>query len=61
LILNFALEYGFWKVQVNQEGLKLVGTHQLLVYADDVNLLHENIHVLNENTETLLDTSEEIP
>jgi len=39
----------------------LVGTHQHLVYDGDTNLLHENIHILNENRETLLDTSEEIP
>ena len=59
--MNCPLEYDIMKVQVNQEGFKLVGTHQHLVYADDINLLRENIHILNENRETLLDTSEEIP
>ena len=49
------------KVQVNQEGFKLTGAHQHLFYADCINLLGENIHILNENRETLLDTSEEIP
>jgi hypothetical protein len=38
-------------------GLKLNGTHQLLVYADDVNLLGDNIDTLNKNKETVIDAS----
>jgi hypothetical protein len=36
---NFALKYDSERVQVNQEGLKLNSIHQLLFYADDVNIL----------------------
>jgi hypothetical protein len=41
-------------------GLKLNGRHQLLAYADDVNLLGNNIDTINKNIETLIDASEEV-
>jgi len=44
LLFNFAVEYAIGRVQVHQDELKLNGTHQLLVYADDVNILGRSIH-----------------
>ena len=48
------------RVQVNQDGLKLNGTHQLLVYADDVNILGGSTHAIRKNTEALEISSKEI-
>jgi hypothetical protein len=45
------------KIEESQVGLKLNGTHQLLVYADDVNLLGDNIDTVKENTATLIEAS----
>ena len=51
LIFNYALEYTIRRVQVNQEGLKLNGTHQLLVYADDVTVLGGSTRTIKKHTE----------
>jgi len=54
LLFNFVSEYAIRRVQVNQDGLKLNGTHQLLAYVDDVIILGGNIHILKENAEYIL-------
>jgi hypothetical protein len=56
LLFNFALQYGTRSLQENQVGLDLNGTFRLLVYADDVNLLGDNIDTI-KNTQTLIDAS----
>jgi hypothetical protein len=60
LLFNVALEYAIRKVQRNQIGLKLNGTHQLLAYADDVNPLGDNVYTKKKNRETLTDGSKEV-
>jgi hypothetical protein len=52
LLFNFTLNYAF-------RGLKLNGTPQLLVYADAMDILGDNIDTIKE-TETLIDTSKEV-
>jgi len=39
--------------------LKLTGTHQILAYADDVNILEGSIHILKENLESLIVATKE--
>jgi len=48
LLFNFALEYAIRRVQVNRDGLKLNDTHQLLIYADGVNILGGSVHTVKK-------------
>jgi len=38
------------RIEASQKEFKLSGKHQLLFYADDVNLFNENIHTMRGNT-----------
>jgi hypothetical protein len=60
LLFNFALEYAIKRVQVNQDGLKLNGMHQLLAYADDANMLRGSVQPVRENAEALVISAKEI-
>jgi hypothetical protein len=60
LLFNFALEYAIKRDQVNQDSLKLNGTHLLLAYVDDVNILEGSVHTVKENAEALVAATKEI-
>ena len=54
LLFTFALEYTIRKVQVNQDGLTLIGTYHLPVNADYVNVLGGSVHTLKKSAEALI-------
>ena len=45
LLFNFVLEYALRKVQETNLGLDMNGTHQVLAYADDVNLIGDDVRI----------------
>ena len=59
LLFNCALGYAIRSVQVIQDGLKLKGLRQFLIYADDDNILGVSVHAVEENAEALVMASKE--
>jgi hypothetical protein len=54
LLFNFTLEYAISRVKENQKVLTFNGTHQLLAYTDDVNIVGENIDTIKKNTDAFI-------
>jgi len=59
LFLIFASEYAIRRIQVNQDGFKLNGTHPVLVYADNVNILGGSAHTIQKHINALVSTIKE--
>jgi hypothetical protein len=64
-LVKSVMNFGFHKnavrkVQENQVGLRLTGTHQLLDYAEDANLLEDNTDIISKEAGNLIDASKEV-
>jgi hypothetical protein len=60
LLFNFALECAIKRVQVNEDGLKLNGTHRLVICADDVIILGESERTAEKKAKILIVANKEI-
>ena len=60
LLFSFALAYAIRRVQINQYGLTLNDTCQILSFVDDANILDEGVHTIQKNTEVVLVGSKDI-
>jgi len=54
MLFNFVVEHAIRRVQVNQDCLKLNGTHQLLAYAGCTNKLGRSVHTIKKNAGALV-------
>ena len=53
LLFNFVLEYAIRMVQETKLGLDMNGTHQVLAYAYDVNLIDDGIRTIERNADVI--------
>jgi len=60
LLFNFALEYAIRKIQESNLGLDMNGTHQVLAYVNDVNLIGDDIRAIERNADVLLNACKDI-
>jgi hypothetical protein len=60
LLFNFSVEYAIRKVQKTNLGLDLNGTHQILAYVDDVNLIDNDIIKIEKNAGVLLNACKDL-
>ena len=60
LLFNFVLEYAIRRVQDNRICLEMNGKIQLLVYADEISMLGENLKTVRENAEIFIKASKDI-
>ena len=56
--LNLCLLHDIRRVQVSREGYILNGSHQLLFYADGVNILDKKLHTIKKTGNLIIDTKE---
>jgi len=54
MLFNFVVQHAIRRVQVNQDCLKLNGTHRLLVYADDTNKKDRSVYTIKKNAGALV-------
>jgi len=60
MFITISFQHCFRVCQVNQNGLKWKGTHQDLVYVDDVNILGGSVNTTNRKAESWVAASKEI-